>query len=149
MTPPSAVATLVALTPAAKLALGGGDEVLIGNYPFKVGRESRSSNPPRTLITELRLSVEPPLNDVYLLEPRWSDLFYISREHFTIEQLGSRWFLVDRGSVCGTLVAGRLIGGDRAGGRTELRPGDVIVVGGVGSEYAFRFEIAADIENRS
>lgn len=83
------------------------------------------------------------------LEPRWSDLFYISREHFTIEQLVSRWFLVDCGSVCGTLVAGRPIGGNRAGGRTELRPGDVIVVGGVGSEYAFRFEIAADLENRS
>ena len=50
-------------------------------------------------------------------------------------------FVVDRGSVRGTIVAGRQIGGNRAGGRTELRSGDVIIVGTSTSEYVFRFEI--------
>jgi len=68
----------------------------------------------------------------------------ISREHFAIERATGSYFLVDRGSACGTIVAGRHIGGDRAGGRTELRSGDEIVVGTDGSPYVFRFEIATD-----
>ena len=69
MNPPSAGATLVALTPAAKRALGGRENVLVDKFPFKVGRESRSSNRPQELVTELRLGAAPELNDVYLSEP--------------------------------------------------------------------------------
>ena len=83
----------------------------------------------------------PPLNDLYLVEPKWSDLLQISREHFAIERVGHQFFVVDRGSACGTTVAGKQIGGDRRGGRTELRHGDQIRGGGDESGYVFRFEI--------
>jgi len=138
----SSVATLVAVTKEAERALGGKSEVRVTQFPFKVGRESRVSNAPPHVV-ELRLGVAPQLNDVYLLEPQESDLWHISREHFAIERADGLFFLVDRGSVCGTIVAGRQIGGDRTGGRVELRIGDEIKVGTDGSRYVFRFEIVS------
>ena len=131
---------LVATTDEAVRSLGGKSEVSITEFPFKVGRESRSPDTDRKEFTGLRLNVAPELNDLYLLEPRWSDILQISREHFAIESTGDGFFLVDRQSACGTIVAGKMVGGNRTGGRTELRHGDVIVVGLAGSEYAFRFE---------
>jgi hypothetical protein len=50
-------------------------------------------------------------------------------------------FVVDRGCVCGTIVAGKQIGGSRTGGRTEVRHGDLSVVGTSDSRYVFRFEM--------
>ena len=139
--PAPATARLVATTEDAVRSLGGRPEVSITEFPFRVGRESRSTDSERKQqLTELRLHVAPELNDLYLLEPRWSDILQISREHFAIESTGDRFFLVDRESACGTIVAGAVVGGNRAGGRTELRHGDVIVVGMAGSEYIFRFE---------
>ena len=130
---------LVAVTEEAERALGGQREVRLTHFPFKFGRESRSpESQPR--MTELRLRAAPELNDVYLLEPKWSDLVQISREHFSIESEGERFFVVDRTSACGTIVAGKTLGGNRTGGRTEVRNGDTIVVGAAGSEYVFRFE---------
>ena len=140
MIPSSPVTTLVAVTKEAERAIGGKRDVRVTRFPFKVGRESRVSNPP-AFPTELRLGVAPPLNDLYLLEPPWSDLFYISRAHFAIEYADNQFFLVDRGSECGTIVAGRQIGGGRTGGRTILRSGDEIIVGTDESRYVFRFEI--------
>lgn len=137
----SSVATLVAVTKEAERALGDTPEVRVTQFPFKVGRECRSLNPVNTRITELRLGVAPQLNDVYLLEPPWSDLWQISREHFAIEYADNQFFLVDRGSACGTIVAGKQVGGNRTVGRTELRNGDEIVVGTDESPYVFRFEI--------
>ena len=142
MTSREAVATLVAVTPEAKSALGGRDQIHIAAFPFKVGRESRR-DPADAAVLELRLGVAPQLNDVYLLEPPWSDIYQISREHFLIDRVGEEFVLVDRDSACGTTVAGKEVGGDRTGGRVELRIGDVIVVG-TGSDYAFRFDLAAD-----
>jgi hypothetical protein len=52
---------------------------------------------------------------------------------------GDAYFLEDRGSACGTLVEGRAIGGARSGGRCALREGDVIIPGGSGSRFAFKF----------
>ena len=98
------------------------------------------SDPTTPALVELRLCVAPQLNDVYLLEPS-AELLQISREHFAIQYEGDQLFVVDRGSVCGTIVAGKQIGGNRVGGRTELRSGDVIIVGTSTSEYVFRFEI--------
>jgi pSer/pThr/pTyr-binding forkhead associated (FHA) protein len=120
---------------------GNQRDVRITYFPFKVGRESRTAPKPRTTLTELRLGVSPQVNDLYLIEPEWVDLMQISREHFTIEYVDSRFFLLDRGSICGTIVGGRQIGGNRQGGRTELRSGDLIVVGSETSEYVFRFEV--------
>jgi hypothetical protein len=143
----SDVAALVPSTPAARAALDGRNDVRIAKFPFNVGRESRLPNPPQTPTRELRLGAAPPLNDLYLLEPPWADLLHISREHFAIEREGDQFFVVDRGSVCGTIVAGKQIGGNRTGGRTELRNGDVIVVGTPSSQYAFRFEVATYLQS--
>lgn len=134
------VAALVALTPAARGALGARSEIHITKFPFKVGRESRSGSAPATPTVDHRRGVAPQLNDVYLLEPV-TELLQISREHFAIEREGSQFFVIDRGSVCGTIVGSKKIGGNRTGGRAELRPGDIIVVGTSQSAYAFRFEL--------
>ena len=136
----SPVAVLVAVTKEATLALGGRREVRVRQFPFKVGRESRvtlSVKPAH----ERRGGTAPQLNDLSLVDPTRADVLHISREHFVIEYTDNQFFLVDRGSVCGTLVAGRQVGGDRTGGRTELRSGDEIIVGTDASPYVFRFEI--------
>ena len=79
---------------------------------------------------------------MYLVEPPYADVFYISREHFAIECVGDRFYLTDRGSACGTIVAGKRVGGNRIGGRTELRSGDVIILGTHETRYVFRFEVS-------
>ncbi|MBI3047735.1 MAG: FHA domain-containing protein [Acidobacteria bacterium] len=137
-----AIAALVAVTEEARRALSGRHAVDIARCPFLVGRESRSPNLPATPPkVELRLGIAPQVNDIYLVEPAWTDLLHISREHFLIDRVGDQFFVVDRGSVCGTIVSGKRIGGGRRGGRTELRHGDVIVVGTSSSDYVFRFEV--------
>jgi hypothetical protein len=144
MTSSSSVATLLAVTKEAERALGGKREVRFTKFPFKVGRESRVPNvPPTKVEKELRLGIAPQLNDVYLLEPPGSDLWHISREHFAIEYADNQFSVLDRGSACGTIVAGKQIGGNREGGRTELRTGDEIKVGTDASRYVFRFEVAS------
>ena len=91
-----------------------------------------------------RLGIAPQLNDVYLIDPPSAGLSHISHEHFAIERVDDQFFLVDRGSTNGTIVAGKQVGGDRSGGRTGLQHGDLIVVGTSGSPYMFRFEISTD-----
>lgn len=134
-------ARLVAVTEEAARALGGAPELRVSQFPFKVGRERRS------YLADDRLPVEaeqrrrgeaPPVNDVYLREEASPGL-HISGAHFSIECVDSRFFLVDRGSACGTMVAGDLIGGNRKGGRTELRDDDEVIVGTGRSRYIFRF----------
>ena len=143
------VATLVALTQEAERALGGDGEVRITRFPFKIGRESHSRNSASEWERE-RHVVDPILNDVCLIEPRSeASLLHISREHFAIEYVDNEFFLVDRGSACGTIVAGRWIGGDRAGGRTELQHGDLVVVGTARSPYVFRFELKTNFPERA
>lgn len=140
---PSAVAILVAVTPEAERALNGQSELRMTHFPFKVGRESRVSQTAQGMFArEQRLGRAPQVNDVYLKESLSSDLSHVSRDHFAIERIDDRFFVVDRGSVSGTIVAGRRIGGHRRGGRTSLRPGDEIIVGGDESPYVFRFTLA-------
>lgn len=141
-TPPP-VALLVATTDEARHSLCDKSTLRMATFPFRVGRESRVATPVEPRIAELRLGVAPQLNDVYLLDP-WRTHLQISREHFAIEYTADGFFLLDRGSACGTIVAGRHIGGDRTGGRTELRNGDEIVIGTDKSPFVFRFEIATD-----
>ncbi len=137
------VTALVAVTRDAKRALAGAAEARITRYPFKVGRESRQSagdGSPESDSNQ-RLRLVPELNDLYLLEPKWSDLNRISRQHFVIEYDGRQFWLVDRRSACGTIVASQQVGGNRRGGRALLRPGDTIAIGPPYSEYVFRFEV--------
>jgi hypothetical protein len=56
-----------------------------------------------------------------------------------IGEEGGRYFLEDRRSALGTLVEGRTVGGARTGGQCELRDGDVIIPGGSGSQFVFKF----------
>lgn len=142
MTEP-AVALLVALTEEAAHALGGMRELPLTAFPVRFGRERRTFEVGAPVSEDLRRGDAPPLNDVYLYELPDSTSLHISGVHFEIEYADSRFFLVDRGSACGTIVAGNRIGGHRAGGRTELRDGDEIVVGTSRSRYIYRFAVGS------
>jgi hypothetical protein len=135
-------AILTAITAEAEVALGGKRDVRLTHFPFKVGRESRLSQ--SRFAREQRLGRAPQLNDLYLQEPHAADLIQISRDHFAIERSDDGFFVVDRGSVAGTIVAGRRIGGHRKGGRTRLHSGDEIRVGGESSSYVFKFTAGPD-----
>ena len=126
-----AIATLEAITPEAERALGGLHERRFSHFPVNVGRERRvpGADHPSPEEDPRRRGVAPQLNDVYLHELPSSTSLHISGAHFAIERVDGRFFLVDRGSACGTIVAGRRVGGNRTGGRTELRDGDELVVG--------------------
>jgi pSer/pThr/pTyr-binding forkhead associated (FHA) protein len=132
-------ATLIPVTVEAAAALGGKTEVPLTRFPFKFGRESRLSR--EAVSTEQRLGRVADVNDFYLKEPATAEMLQISRDHFSIERAGDEFFVVDRGSVAGTIVGGRRIGGHRQGGRTPLKAGDEIVVGGSSSRYVFRFAV--------
>ena len=133
---------LVGVAPVAKWALGG-DECLIAELPFRVGRETRESLDSRRFgkwLRERRKGKGRPNNDLYIHEPELEK--HISREHFFIDQNPDGIFsLVDRGSILGTLVEGLLIGGEEKGGTVQLFHGAVIIPGGQDSPYVFRFEI--------
>ena len=134
----------MAITEEAQRALGGAGEARIAQGSLRVGRERRSPLDDAKLpaeVRELRRGEAPQLNDVYLLENS-SRALHISCVHFTIECVDGLFFLTDCGSACGTIVAGRRIGGHRKGGRTELRDGDEVIVGTHKSPYVFRFRVA-------
>ena len=128
---------LKALTPEAKAALGG-DILEINNFPFKVGRESREYDAPIGG-TSRRRSDSPQNNDLYLHEP--GTVLNVSREHFQIEQREAAYVLVDRGSTCGTIIEGEIVGGRREGGWRQLQNNDVIIVGISESPFVFKFVV--------
>jgi pSer/pThr/pTyr-binding forkhead associated (FHA) protein len=80
--------------------------------------------------------------------PPDAGLLHISREHFSIELVGGEFFVVDRGSACGTIVGGTRLGGALQGGRTGLRHGDQIKVGTEESPYIFQFEVVSHDADR-
>lgn len=122
---------LVPLTNEARDALDGQTLLPIPHVPFKIGRKSRSGGRSD--------------NDLDLVESSSANVFHVSRQHLAIEQRDSIWFLIDRKSTGGTLVNGKAIGGNRKGGRTELRDGDVIVLGTVKSPYVYRFQYGPSV----
>ena len=130
-------AFLAALTPEAERALGA-SQIEISGFPFRVGRESRAGHrvAPR-VIAERRKSEARTNNELYLVET--GEPFNVSREHFQIDHNGTQFILTDRQSACGTLVEGRVIGGQHVGGAVPLKDGDVIIVGTSASRYAFKF----------
>ena len=129
---------LKALTPEAHDALGGPERQLT-RFPFRVGRESRLSERRCDLVAERRRPDSVPNNDLYLNEP--GNVVTVSREHCQIEQQGSSFVLVDRGSHCGTLVEGERVGGQRKGGAQPLHDNDVIIVGPSESQFTFKFVV--------
>ena len=133
-------AWLSALTPMARVALLG-EQRVIERFPFRVGRESRAAgSSPRAGDERRGGAAAQQLNDLYLLDPG-GEIIHVSREHFQIEQHGDDYALVDRASACGTLVEGRLVGGERQGGRVALHDHDVIIAGGEDSPFVFKFRV--------
>ena len=129
---------LQAMTPASRKALGG-ERYLLSKLPFRVGRRERLPSPKGLALVGLP-SGKDAINDFLILES--GDRRFISREHFLIDRrLDEGFYLVDRGSTLGTLVEGRLIGGDKRGGEVRLGDGAIIIPGGQDSPYIFRFKI--------
>lgn len=133
--------SLKALTPEAKAALRG-EYLKITRFPFRVGRESREFDRPIDYPKNRRRPDSDPNNDLFLFEP--GNVLNVSREHFLIDVKGDKYVLVDRGSYCGTMVEGELIGEKRKGGSRELADNDVIIVGTSRSAFIFKFLIAAN-----
>ena len=137
---------LQALTAQARAALFGRDDIDLDRNPFRVGRESRERS---RLVPRLVGPAVPEqstgmrrTNELYLLEP--GRVKFVSREHFQIEwDEAGRFRLSDRGSACGTMVNGLVVGGDRRPASVPLESDAVIVVGAPDSPYAFRFVVEA------
>ncbi len=134
-----AIAYLKALTPEAKAALGG-PALRITTFPFRVGRESRAPGRRRDLDASRRRRDSIPNNDLYLAES--GTILNVSREHFMVDYRDGLFVLVDRGSTCGTLVEGELVGEQKMGGWRRLHNGDVIIVGSSESRYVFKFVLS-------
>jgi pSer/pThr/pTyr-binding forkhead associated (FHA) protein len=130
-------AFLKPLTPEAELSLGT-KLYQIPQFPFMVGRESRKHQK-KNYPESRRHPDSIPLNDLYLSDP--IKPLNVSREHFQIESREVRFFIIDRGSTCGTLVEGVAIGGEKRGGQHQLFNGDVIIVGTSVSPYIYKFII--------
>lgn len=127
---------LKALTPEANMAIGGSCYP-ISHVPFRVGRESRAKDRANAAQDVRRRPDASPNNDLYLLES--GPELNVSREHFLIDLRNGEYVLVDRGSACGTLVEGELVGGKRQADWRRLEGHDVIIVGTSESRYVFKF----------
>ena len=129
---------LKALTPASRKALGR-EEVQLAALPFRVGRQDHQLGGMEA-VDSLMKQGKISKNDSSILET--GSRKFLSREHFLIElRQGKSYVLVDRGSSLGTLVEGELAGGEKKGGEALLNDGAIIIPGGQGSPYVFRFEV--------
>lgn len=130
---------LRAKTPEAERSAGR-EVIELDRFPFRVGRESRSSRRRDGGEEGDRRGREPATNELYLRDT--GEWLQISREHFQIEQTADgRYELVERGSACGTIVDGKVVGGDRRTGRCPLSPGSTIVIGTAHSPFVFEFDV--------
>jgi hypothetical protein len=132
---------LVALTADARRAISGLDELDLTVFPFRFGRESREPHRRRPMAKlDRRLHEAPPNNEFYLLD--FGEPLHISREHFQIERDEQRtYFVVDRGSACGTIVNSVAIGPHRQSAFAIIESGATILVGTQTTPYSFRFEV--------
>jgi hypothetical protein len=142
MTEPQVI--LEALTAQAAEAIGG-RVVVVDRFPFRVGRWPRRWAGRALylgLLKRLRLPIGRARNDLFLREPEL--VCFVSRHHFELDrQPEGTYSLTDRGSTCGTLVNGRLVGGRGQPESCMLGCGDEIVVGDPGSGLSFRFLVGA------
>ncbi len=136
-------AYLVPITPEACLAIDA-TAGAIRAFPFRVGRDFRDPDRCSFILRERRRGASSGPNDLYL--PEKGSRIHLSREHFLIMEKNGRYFLEDRGSACGTLVERCFLGGARQGGWCELSHADVIIPGGSGSRFVFKFSVRPPIE---
>lgn len=131
-------AYLVALTPESSEAIQA-RAINIPHLPFRVGRESRRFRWTELGLVGERRKAAPPNNDLYLVEE--TEPMNVSREHFQIDRTGDGFVLVDRGSTCGTIVEGEVIGGEQGRQEAPLNDHDVIIVGTSLSRFIFKFRV--------
>lgn len=114
-------------------------EIVMNEFPFRIGREARMTLMSKLpLFGERRSVFNAPNNELYVRD--MGRPLHVSREHLQIERNPDGTYdVVDRGSACGTIVNGMVIGGEYTGGRCALFDGDTIVVGGADSAIAFEF----------
>ncbi len=136
---------LIPMTAEARDSVGN-KAVPIEHFPYRIGRDLR--DPLRTasrFFHERRRSEDTGPNDLYLHES--GRRHRISREHLLIGRQQDGFYIEDRQSACGTLVDGEQLGGKREGGRRPLVSGDVILLGGKHSPFAFKFAGSDALEN--
>lgn len=139
------IAVLKALTPQAREAVNksclGRELVGIWSFPFRIGRESRVRVIDGELVVSERHRMNRPsvpTNDLYLID--LGKELQISREHLSIVKDGDAFKIVDRESVCGTVVDEMdLIGGAETGGSRKIGDHAKIRIGSKGSPYLFEF----------
>src|SRR5713101_2627828 len=139
------VVRLKALTFKAKRVLGG-PYLEIKKFPFYVGRKSHRTSMIFPWSKKNHTDLARPDNDLNIREP--SQTHHISREHFFIDLRDDGLFLVDQGSICGTIVQDKKIGGSRTRGECPLRDHDVVRVGLPTSPYVFEVLIEPGIEGQ-
>lgn len=134
---------LIPVTDEAREAVGV-DRIPVDSLPFRVGRDSRFGViEGRVVSMERRDPDSKPNNDLYIRDQE--EFLNISREHFRIEPIpGGGFEVVDRGSTCGTIVDGVVVGGKGSGGRAPLRHNSVIRVGTPNSPFLYRFVSETD-----
>jgi hypothetical protein len=113
---------LSGLNESSSEALGGG-KMNISKFPFKVGRKHELEEVDVLSDNDLYLQDFPPFN--------------VSRNHFQIDKVGSRYVVIDRGSRLGTIVNGGRINVQSVLNRKE----NEIIAGPHHSPFAFKLEI--------
>lgn len=113
---------LSGLNESSSEALGGG-KINISKFPFKVGRKHELEEVDVLSDNDLYLQDFPPFN--------------VSRNHFQIDKVGSRYVVIDRGSRLGTIVNGGRINVQSVLNRKE----NEIIAGPHHSPFAFKLEI--------
>lgn len=145
----------MAISDAARAALGNTDHVHLATFPFRIGREFRSASRLARVVNRLerRFNTAPQVNELYLIEPASFEMLQISREHCAIDWVDGQFVLIDRGSTCGTTIiearpkersatiSTTQVGGQGSTLRSVVRDGDVIVIGMIDSPYVFRFQV--------
>ena len=120
--------TLEGITPLATDVLDG-HAVVVDHFPYRIGR---------------RTSPDDPFSANELAIPDASP-WWVSRSHCMLAQADDRCFLIDRGSRLGTLVDGKMVGGNKQTSRLELGVGEHEVrLGGALTPFRFSFVVKAN-----
>lgn len=111
-------------------ALLNNSDLIISNFPFKIGR----SNAPR------QGKIHP--NNGLLLED--SEPYTVSRNHLMINAYKNEYYVLDTGSRLGTIVNGETIGHKTSRYKANLHAGkNSLVVGSETSPFVFTITLAA------
>jgi len=140
-------AVLIPLTPEATAAMpakGSHNGMIpVWKTPFRIGRESRMEIDENGNVTVKERYkhgfITAEVNDIYLFD--LGEKFQISREHLRIDKNGEGYFVLDRGSKCGSAVGDTRIGADSLTEQVPLNDGDTVVLGTDHSPYRYRFVV--------